>query len=193
MWNPRTTNKTPEGIAIDGPVTLPSDFAEAFRKSHSLAFTDFEGRRSVEALDLLTKIDQPLFPDIQTTATAIRGFHFSLAAVDTIHPVDGQLYYFPCPPTLTQLEQIAVSAASAAGWGQRTTNSTIRDEQCVFCYEIHPDESILHSPVTVKPNATYGSPPLKGLEIVASDNLIWNVIDKRLIIIDRTSAQVLEG
>lgn len=112
--------------------------------------------------------------------SAIRGFHFSLAAVDSINPKDGKLWLFPNRPTISDLKEIALLPARDS-WRSKKMAYTSEPARFVFCYEIHPSDRTSSERLRVKANVNYGSSGLQGIEVSANDSLDWLVTDYKVI------------
>ncbi len=114
-----------------------------------------------EYYQLLASIEANKTWQVETTANAIRGFHFSDSSsfVD-VEPNNDTLLYFPRKPNPTQLHDLADKAAHAPGWGGRawTGNNSYRGKKrAAYCYEITPDDHTSLQEVIVNFNAYYGS------------------------------------
>jgi len=127
----------------------------------------------------------------QIEASAIHGFHFSLVETEVLNPRNDKLYLFPNRPTKYDLEEIAVLTATESGWANRKITITPQYPIRVFCYEIHPSEVTAETRVEVYPNSKYGTSGLEGIEVRADTSLIWNVKDRKLIIVENDKATLI--
>lgn len=110
------------------------------------------------------------------SVSAVRGFHFSPKLLKEIFPQNGELYFFPNRPTVSQSEQIASLSQSASGWNQRREAiiGGSKESKPIFCYAIEPDPKIPRTKtVIVEPNANYFG--LMGLKVIAEHPLKWLV------------------
>ena len=141
----------------------------------------FRDRFTPEYIKMLRQIGPSL---IKVKGSAVIGFHFSPAAIDKVNPKEGKLWMFLNRPSLICLNEIAVLPITKKGWAGNNKNVYSNNPKFVFCYEIYPSEKTSEAIIKVKQNGLYGSNHLLGLEVRADDSCDWNVVDKKVMVVE---------